>query len=531
MEVITSYHCGEIKYMTQLFEKMGKNSLCTVGHGFKKNSFRILIGCVALSTLISVTDVFAINPDWEFASYTLNSGGVGFSTVIVEVTDPAANINPGLIDSISITITSTVDPNGISLTLIETGVDEGVFRNSNLIFMTGNDLFTVAQTVTILVADPTFASNGMVDTISDVLIISSSDDVGFTPTLIETTDDSGIFEATIHFGDNTDSGTNTIEAKGGDVLSSVDLQTAEFANGLVIPNPDKSVGAIQAETGSNVVTATYQGDSSSIDIQDSGVPGRGGGGVIRPGLVLNFVVGFVGGSNVWEPPTIGKNLDQSKQLVENGFCIDADCITVTKLFHEEFKLYEMMTGTHTLTTTIYCAQGVVHCKYTAIGIMSYDKDMNDTLWKIEMIGDDRGNWTPIIDDPEGFLGEVTVQVQVVSNKFLLVSYTIEFKNKETPPMKVGVQLRDDKNGVRNFYFNEGVKFHDADAYPYVEAFYEDPVKVEPLCLNENSNKRNTCAFAKVQDWATQNAEDALNDILNGDYIFDEYNRFHPYVWK
>ncbi len=234
------------------------------------------------------------------------------------------------------------------------------------------------------------------------------------------------------------------------------------------------------------------------------------------------------GGTSHEPPTIGKNKAGTKQLVENGFCIDADCFTVTKLFHEEFKLYEMMSGTHTLSTLVYCAQGVQHCNYSAIGIMPYDKDMNDAVWKIEMKGNHLGEWTPVIYDPEGFLGEVTITTQIVSDKFLSVSYTIEFKNKQTPPMKVGVQLRDDKNGVRNFYFNEGVKFNDSDAYPYVETSFEQPLKVEKICINPLPHDRDSCGFELVRDWTQKKAQDLLNDMQNGNYIYDKYVRDRYY---
>jgi len=62
--------------------------------------------------------------------------------------------------------------------------------------------------------------------------------------------------------------------------------------------------------------------------------------------------------------------------------------------------------------------------------------MNNPTWKIEAHKDHLGNLTPVIFDPERFLGEVTVTTQIVDGKFLLVSFTIEFKNKDTGPMKV-----------------------------------------------------------------------------------------------
>jgi hypothetical protein len=98
---------------------------------------------------------------------------------------------------------------------------------------------------------------------------------------------------------------------------------------------------------------------------------------IQPGQTVD-IRAFVfpaKGSGPHEPPTIGKNLAGTKQMVDNGLCINADCFTVTKKFHEEFKLYEMMSGTHTISITTFCAQGVDKCVYAAIGIMPYTDDM------------------------------------------------------------------------------------------------------------------------------------------------------------
>ncbi len=500
-----------------------KMKSCKMFQDISKNYVnRLLLISFGLVILFSVSPAFAIAPVWDFFPLHHNHGGVGFPPPVgIQVTDAAANLDPVAIDTVTISITSTVDPTGISLTLVETGVNTGIFRNSNLIFMHGPYLFPTSSSVTISIPDSSSNTNSMIkETINDVRVKSSSDTIGFDPILTETGPDSGIFETSIKFGGTTNPATNTIEAVGGDILSIIDLATGELTNGLLIPNPDPSVGAIEAEVAVNSVTASYQGDSSSIDIGNSGNPGRGGGGLIAPSLVIDSPA-TGGGSNISEPPTIGKSLDQTRQLVEKGFCIDSDCFTVTKLFHEEFKLYEMMTGTHTITTTIYCAHGVDKCRYAAIGIMPYDKDMNDAVWKIEFIRDHFDNWKTIIEDPEGFLGDVIVNAEIVDKKFLLVDYTIEFKNKETPPMKVGVQLRDNQEGVRNFYFNDGIKFNDSDAYPYVQTFYEKPLEVEPLCLNEDSSHRHSCAFDKVREWAIEKAEQVLRQMMNNQYVYDK----------
>ena len=42
--------------------------------------------------------------------------------------------------------------------------------------------------------------------------------------------------------------------------------------------------------------------------------------------------------------------------------------------------------------------------------------------------------------------------------------------------------------------------------------YEKPLELESLCLNENPNKRYTCAFDKVREWTIKNAEKTLSEL-------------------
>ena len=220
-----------------------------------------------------------------------------------------------------------------------------------------------------------------------------------------------------------------------------------------------------------------------------------------------------------EPPTIGVSTS-GNQVVTCGVAFDSKCFTITAPFHEEFKLYEMMSGTHTISITMYCANGVSTCNYAAIGIMPYSESMNgNTTWKIELYKDFEGNLTTVKTDPEGFLGTVTVTTQIIDDKFWIVSFTVDFKNKDTGPMMFGVQARDDQNAVRNWYLNEGVEFKDSDAYPSIVTEFDNPLEIDSLCLNEDPTYRNSCAFAEIRDLATQNAEETLRQMLNGEYRY------------
>jgi len=225
-----------------------------------------------------------------------------------------------------------------------------------------------------------------------------------------------------------------------------------------------------------------------------------------------------GSGRAYQGPTIG-NDNNGKLIVTCGVAFGSTCFDMTSLFHYELKLYEMMSGTHTISITSYCARGVNECNYVGIGIMPYSENMNNPTWKIEIHRDHLGNLTPVTFDPEGFLGEVTITTQIVDGKFLLVSFTIEFKNKDTGPMKFVVEVRDVKGGVQVTEMNEGIRIRDADAYPYIETAFEEPLEIEPLCIGEDATDRYTCAFKKVQDWATKNAEETLRQMQNNEYIY------------
>jgi len=508
---------------------------------FKKSmTCNVLMILFLTGTIFTIQESFAApSIEWRLngasvASMDYSEGNLANGdpvTIFVMDDNPALSGN-GL-DTIQIVITTSKET--ITVSLPEDVADNGEFE-TNIIFMKNDNRFVISDSVTIQVEDDDFANNDILDTIdvgngdkgvfvfSDTEVGNGNDGIEFG-LFTETNPNSGIFNSNTKLKFSTAASNEPIGillVSLGDFLTFEDLQTNAITNAIITPLT-LGKAAIIAEQ-STTITATYNDGttdfSDNLDLLDDNPGGRGSGGAARPGLVVDSKDGV--GNNRLEPPTIGKNLDGTKQIVTNGFCIDIDCFTVIKLFHEEFKLYEMMSGTHTLRTLVYCAQGVQNCNYSAIGIMPYDKDMNDALWKIEMKKQLLDEWTPVIFDPLGFLGDVTVTVQVVNDKLLQTSYTIQFKNKETPPMKVGVQVRDYNNGVRNFYFNDGIKFQDAHAYPYVETTFEKPLEVESLCLNENPNNRNSCAFKMVQAWATKNAEDTLNDILNNNYVFDDY---------
>jgi len=233
------------------------------------------------------------------------------------------------------------------------------------------------------------------------------------------------------------------------------------------------------------------------------------------------------GSTGHEPPTIGRALDGVRQVVECGLSIDDECQTVTSPYHEEMELLQMLTSPHTISNTIHCEKGVQYCNYVAVGFMGLTDDFNNPVMTVSASKDHQGTWTLGWFDPNDYISDPSDAVpadivfvpQIIDNRLLGTSFTIDFKNKDTGQLKLGIQVRDSYNGVRNFYFNEGVEFIDSDAYPQVETAYEKPLEVEPLCFGNNNPDRNSCAFTKIKDWATQNAEDALRQMLENEYSY------------
>jgi len=232
-----------------------------------------------------------------------------------------------------------------------------------------------------------------------------------------------------------------------------------------------------------------------------------------------------GGGN-HEPPTIGKNYAGTKQIVTNGICIDAQCWTVTDNFHMDFELVQMLTSPHTISNTIFCNQGVQECNYVGIAFTTKDFDFNDPVMMVEA-KKTNGEWAIGWYDPQDFIqdpdddipGEIIFTAQISDDNFLLTSFTIVFKNKDTGQLVIGIQVRDVELGVRTFWFNEGVEFKDSDAYPSILTEFEESLEINSLCLNEDPTYRYSCAFAENRERAIQTAEETLRQIMNNEYTY------------
>jgi len=276
-------------------------------------------------------------------------------------------------------------------------------------------------------------------------------------------------------------------------------------SGTIIASYFSNVGGTITNTGSILVTNNFNNINGEV-LNCGTITGN----LLGNPIVFNCVTGS--SSNSYQDPTIGKSRNGIQQ-VENGICIDIQCWTVTADYQQDFELVEMLSDSvHTISTTVFCQKGVTKCNYIAFGVSPYGTNINDSIWKIILQKDHLGKWTMTVIDPDGYLSDVTSTTQIVNDgKHLSVSVTALFM-KPTPGMILNIEVRDSGGGYRDFKFNDGVAVIDKYAYPTIETSYDDPLEVNPLCINENANKRYTCAFDLVIAWTIKNAEKALDEI-------------------
>jgi len=273
--------------------------------------------------------------------------------------------------------------------------------------------------------------------------------------------------------------------------------------GLVLENTAFLNPASQDGTGDT-------NDSASATVE---VVGAGKGDVPCPSSTEG------GGGH--EPPTIGKNRAGIQIVTSNGICIDPlknpeQCWTVTE-FDTGFKLLPLLTSPHTITNTIFCNEGVQECDYVGISFMTSTDQFGELVMMVEA-QKTNGDWTISWYDPQDFIqdpdddtpGEITFTAQIEGD-FLLTSFTINFKNKDTGELVIRIQVGDEERGVGTFWFNEGVEFKDSDAYPSIETEFEKPLEIDSLCLNEDPDYRYSCAFAKKIQLEIERAEKLLEE--------------------
>lgn len=225
-------------------------------------------------------------------SYTRSDGRVGGSAVIVELVDSTLNTDSATTQIVDVTISSTTNPTGITLRLEETSANSGTFRNTNLIFMRGDNTYTIGGSATIQTQTQglNHDTNGVIDTIA-ANVKSTTSSGGFDLTLTETSINSATLTGTLQFSSTGPSGGTTIQVSSGDIVSIQYNNGGIYTNGIVSPNSNPKIGAIRAAVG-DTITASYLGTTDTATIDSDPTPGGGGGGVASATVVVNAVAGI-----------------------------------------------------------------------------------------------------------------------------------------------------------------------------------------------------------------------------------------------
>ncbi len=259
-----------------------------------------LLILASASIALAPISIHATSPptvEFQFDMYDYND-----PPAIITVTHAADNVDPTARDTIMVTVTSTTDPVGILLQLLETTDTSGIFQNTALVFMDDNNLFSVGSTITVNYDDPNFNFDPTSQDMVNLQIRSTTDLVGLDPfTLTETDADTSQFEGQITFSSDPTSG-SSLQASPGDIINA--FFPCETSNGLITPNPDPTVGAIRAAV-DDTVTVSYMGSSDSITIFSEGGCGGGGGGLVISTVVL--ATGGGGKDGDLSPPSLTLN--------------------------------------------------------------------------------------------------------------------------------------------------------------------------------------------------------------------------------
>jgi len=259
--------------------------------------------------------IFPISIDLKYKGLSVVAYDFGHIANIL-VVDQNSNLDPGVAETITVAITSNTDPIGITMDLVETGPNTGIFGDtgSQLIFIENDgDLLPTTGTVTLThESDPANVDPAVID--MTTLGISSTSDPspgGITLTITETGADTAVFTGQLTLTPDASVPGTSIKVKGGDILV-ISVNPNLEKTSLIVPNPNPSVGALTVDFVSNdTATVTYQGLTEMADVNDGGGAGGGGGGIIRPGLVFNLLAGAKlfggGGSSGPAAPTVSSS--------------------------------------------------------------------------------------------------------------------------------------------------------------------------------------------------------------------------------
>lgn len=510
----------------------------------------ILILFALLFTIPSL-NVYAINSiNWTLGGSPLNSlpfpevthsnGNLLESpiSVLVDATDESDYTTNDVIDTIDVLVSSVGYPDIVTYTLVETGINTGLFTGTNFVFLVDNSKFQTTDTVDVIInADPergcypdntiTKLDSTSTGTGDGVFVLSDTDLGGLGLVLTETGENTCKFIGKLKFTttDSTNETTGTIKVSSGDILTIFDPIIFAYTNAQIIPTiPGK--GSIQSNSDDNQNTAevyaTYNGLSAGLHVRDEKGGSGGGGPINRPGLVLNFL-GSLLGSSQSVPPTLGLDLNQ-KRIVEDGFSFNDNPINVEQ-FYTHYPLITTPVGqNNTVKLKIYEDNGPENIAHVGLSYgLGKGEIFNEGKVTIEYDRTFDGKESLTLFDPNHVLGGINVtstltQCSTHNNaQCLEVKFDHIFREQLDYNM-VATNIWDfERNGWQN-YFNHGIQIIGKSMNPpkeysgiYQGHIYHLTETGKNTAIDDNGNN---WTFDKIwnRDYIKPVNED--NDILN-----------------
>ena len=451
----------------------------------KKISEKIFLAVLlSIFTVVGVDNAYGVvTIDWNPDSFPIHKGdaaGAIPGPITFTITD--TDLVDAMVNEITVNVTSSVDPEGILLTL-EDDVVDGEFTNKQLVLMFDDYKFKVGDSIELTVQDDDAnLDSGEIDILNGTnpmdewlgtILVSSSEPSGIFLSLVETGADTGLFKTTVHFSSGPSSNaTSTIHVEEGDVFSFYDIIATPpiIVNGLIIPPMENDVGAIKAEVGGNV-TATYKGVSKDADVLTDGGGGRGGGGLLRGGLVLDAIVALVagvfdgGGSGCGVDciaPTLGVG-HKSDRVVTNGFSYNGNPVDV-ELFYTPYPLITVNVGEQNIAQLkIYEDQGVENIKHASLAFgLKRGEVISESKAVIYWEQNHHGVQTTSVFDPENALQEVSVTTNTGQclEGLLTECLFLYFNHTFREPLEfdmVGTHVWDIYLNSMQNYYNHGIE--------------------------------------------------------------------------
>jgi hypothetical protein len=507
----------------------------------------ILFGVILLF-VINSHNVYAVNSiDWIrnnsilFGSsdppfhfgMTLDYGNIKNSfplSVIVDASDEGDFTSNGIIDTIDVFISSSVDTSGVTYTLTETGPNDGIFTGTNFVFLKGNYKFLITDTVnlvhkldhdtgcdpddTITVLDT--RNNG---TGNGITVHSQTDLIGIGTVLTETGKNTCTFSGEIKFTtDSSDETTGTLQVSQGDILAFEVRDPFEIINAQIIPtiNGKGSIAATYDDDQNTAeVFASYNGLLSGFHLADDGSGNGFGSPSANPGLVLNFIRSLIGGSSLSSPPTLGID-NQQKRIVEDGFSFNGNPVNVER-FYTPYPLITTEVGKlNTIKLKIYEDKGPDNITHVGLSYgLGKGEIFNQGKATIEYDKSFDGIETVTLFDPNDVFGIVNVTTTNTecspTNNAPCLEVTFEHEFRDTLEFNmVATNIWDfQRNGWQN-YFNHGVEIIGESMNP--PKVYSGIHKGHVYKLTETG--KNTAVDKNGNNWT-------FDKIWNRDYIIPQ----------